>query len=140
LQQETKELGRLIAVHPIAPIYVQRAVFIALLSFLFFMGMMLTFYLRQSLMYFLLATAFLLVYLVMMVSWYTQRRSVVHLYEGGFGFKSNVLRWDEIESINDDKQVVISTKDGKRIELPATISEPAAMVRHIRFRIANSGK
>ncbi len=46
----------------------QRAVFIAVLSFLFFMAMMLAFYLRQSLLYFLLATVFLIVYVITMVS------------------------------------------------------------------------
>jgi len=71
------DIGRLISVHPIAPIYVQRAVFIAVLSFLFFAAMMLAFYVRQSFGYFLLATGFLFVYLVTMSSWFTMRKKVV---------------------------------------------------------------
>ncbi|MBV9216385.1 MAG: hypothetical protein JO053_09425 [Acidobacteria bacterium] len=46
----------------------QRAVFIAALSFLFFLAMMLAFYIRQSMLYFLLATAFLIIYIVTMIS------------------------------------------------------------------------
>src|SRR5437773_12397915 len=52
-----KEVGKLPP-----PAQVQRAVFIAVLSFLFFLAMMIVFYIRQSMLYFLLATAFLIVY------------------------------------------------------------------------------
>lgn len=54
----------------------QRAVFVAVLSFLFFMAMIFAFYLRQSILYFLLATAFLFVYIVTMISFVRLRRSV----------------------------------------------------------------
>ena len=50
------------------PAGIQRAVFIAVLSFLFFLAMMVAFYIRQSVLYFLLATAFLIVYIVTMMS------------------------------------------------------------------------
>jgi len=52
----------------------QRAAFIAVLSFLFFLAMMLAFYIRQSVLYFLLATGFLVVYFVTMVSFVRLRR------------------------------------------------------------------
>lgn len=58
----------------VAPAHLQRAVFVAVLSFLFFLAMMLMFYIRQSFLYFLLATAFLLVYIVMMISFVRLRR------------------------------------------------------------------
>jgi hypothetical protein len=54
---------------------VQRAVFIAVLSFLFFLAMMVAFFVRQSILYFLLATAFLIVYIFTMVSFVRLRRS-----------------------------------------------------------------
>jgi hypothetical protein len=53
---------------PVSPGHIQRAVFIAVLSFLFFLAMMLAFYIWQSMLYFLLATAFLIVYIVTMIS------------------------------------------------------------------------
>jgi hypothetical protein len=52
----------------VAAAKVQRAIFVAVLSFMFFLAMMFAFYIRQSMLYFLLATAFLIVYIVMMVS------------------------------------------------------------------------
>ena len=39
-----KELGRHISTHVIAPAYVQRAVFMAVLSFMFFLAMMFAFF------------------------------------------------------------------------------------------------
>lgn len=58
------------------PAQVQRAVFIAVLSFLFFLAMMFAYYVRQSLLYFLLATAFLIVYFVTMISFVRLRRNL----------------------------------------------------------------
>ncbi len=52
----------------------QRAAFIAVLSFLFFLGMMFTYYLRGSILYFLLATAFLIVYILTMISFVRLRK------------------------------------------------------------------
>jgi len=59
---------------PISPTQLQKAVFIAVLSFLFFLAMMFAYYIRQSTLYFLLATAFLIVYLVTMYSFVRLRR------------------------------------------------------------------
>ena len=59
---------------PMAPAQMQRAVFIAVLSFLFFLTMMFAYYIRQSPLYFLLATAFLIIYLITMVSFVRLRR------------------------------------------------------------------
>jgi hypothetical protein len=58
----------------VPPAQIQRAVFIAVLSFLFFLAMMLVFYIRQSMLYFLLASAFLIVYIVTMVSFVRMRK------------------------------------------------------------------
>jgi hypothetical protein len=58
-----------------SPAQLQRAVFIAVLSFLFFLAMMFTYYIRQSALYFLLASAFLIVYLITMISFVRLRRS-----------------------------------------------------------------
>ena len=54
---------------------VQRAVLIAVLSFMFFLAMMIAFYVRQSMLYFLLATAFLVVYIFTMISFVRLRRT-----------------------------------------------------------------
>jgi len=135
MPEDSKNLGRLIAVHPVAPAYVQRAVFIAVLSFVFFLAMMIAFYIRQSLGYFLLATAFLFVYLITMFSWFNQRKAAVKVFERGIEYRSYSLEWNDIESINEDKAVVIKTVYGKAIQLPSIIAAPTELVRNIRFHL-----
>ena len=127
-----KDLGKLIAVFPLAPAYAQRAVFIVVLSFLFFLAMMVVYYIRQNIMYFLLATAFLIVYLVMFFSWFTQRRSVVQIYEGGIAFKKQTALWYEIADLND--KGVISLKDNHKITLPIVLNDFDGAISLIRSK------
>lgn len=54
--------------------HIQRAAFLAVLSFVFFLAMMVAYYVRGSILYFLLATAFLIVYIVTMVSFVRMRK------------------------------------------------------------------
>lgn len=58
----------------LSPAHAQRVAFIAVLSFLFFLAMMFAYYIRGSLLYFLLATAFLLVYIFTMISFVRLRK------------------------------------------------------------------
>jgi len=62
-----------------SPSHLQLAVFIAVLSFLFFLAMMFAYYIRQSAVYFLLATAFLIIYLITMISFIRLVRKGRHL-------------------------------------------------------------
>lgn len=95
-----RELGKLESVRGISPAYLQRAAFVAVLSFLFFLAMMLAFSLRRNAGYFLLATAFLFVQLLTLFGWLTQRRVKFKIYEQGFVYKNQTCRWDEIESMD----------------------------------------
>jgi hypothetical protein len=137
MPENPNDLGRLIAVHPVAPLYIQRAVMVSLLSFLFFAAMMVAFYIRQSLGYFLLATGFLVIYLITMFSWFTQRRSAVKVYQKGIEFRSHKLAWNEIAAVEQGANVVVTPRSGKPITLPATIAESDALVRHIRFHLSS---
>jgi hypothetical protein len=136
----SRDLGRMTAVHPVAPVHTQRALIISVLSFLFFLGMMVGFYLRQNIGYFLLATAFLVVYFVTMFSWFVQRKSVIRVFERGIQYKANYLEWKDIESVHEGNNMVINVRDGNPIELPSVIAEPEALVRNIRFHIAQRGQ
>src|ERR1051326_4189159 len=81
MADSNKDLGKLIGAHGISPIFIQRAVAISVISFLFFLGMMFGFYIRQNIGYFLLATAFLIVYLITMFSWVMQRKTELRIFE-----------------------------------------------------------
>ncbi|MDQ3130469.1 MAG: hypothetical protein M3Q99_06880 [Acidobacteriota bacterium] len=97
--ETTKTLGKLQAVHRTSPIFLQRAAILAVVSFVFFLVMMVAFSIRQHFGYFLLATAFLIVQLFTLFGWLTQRKNEFKIHENGFAFGKKVCFWDEIESI-----------------------------------------
>lgn len=92
-------LGRLVSTHGVAPAYTQRAAIVAALSLVFFLAMMLTFYLRQKLGYFLLASGFLVIYLLTMFGWLMLRRGALRIYENGLVYRQFAARWSEIEAV-----------------------------------------
>jgi Ca2+/Na+ antiporter len=124
-------LGRLVSVHVIAPAYVQRAVFVAVLAFMFFMTMMFAFYVLQSALYFLLSTAFLIVYLLTMFSIVIQRRSNVEIYENGIKYKKNSLLWEQISAIGADGTIKAVDKR-KNVRIPTTLADFDTVLASIR--------
>ena len=128
-----KDLGKLIAVHPIAPALVQRAVFITALAFLFFLAMMFTFYLRQNILYFLLASAFLVLYLVMMVALLMQRRSTVEVCENGIRTKKLSVRWSDMVSVSGEGVVELAT--GKNVTLAPSVTDFEGLLEIMRHRL-----
>ncbi len=128
-----KTLGKLIAVHPIAPALVQRAVFIAALAFMFFLAMMFTFYLRQNILYFLLASAFLVLYLVMMFALLMQRRSTVEVCENGFRTKKQSILWTDVVSISDEG--IVEMASGKNVALAPSVVDFEGLRGLIRNRV-----
>lgn len=97
---QNANLGKIISVHGIAPAFLQRAVVVAVLSFIFFLAMLSAFYAWQKIGYFLLSTAFLIVYIVTMFSWVMIRKSVLKIYENGISYKNFKARWEEIEKLD----------------------------------------
>ncbi len=136
MPETNKSLGKLVAVYALAPEHIQRAVFIAVLSFAFFLAMMTVFYIRQNILYFLLASAFLAIYIVTLLSWIVQRRSVVRVYENGLNYKKRTALWSEIESVNDSRDVgEVIVRDEKPIILPKTLSDFDCLLTSLRQRI-----
>ena len=126
MKESSKNLGRLISTHGTAPLYLQRAAIVAVLSFFFFLAMIVAFYIRQNIGYFILSTAFLVVYVLMMVSWVLQKRAIVSIFENGLRYKKFSGSWDEIQaSIVDEKagrQHIELQKNGReRIVIPSSI-------------------
>lgn len=128
-----KVLGRLLSVHGIAPAYMQRAVFIIVLSFLFFLAMMLAYYIRQSLVYFLLASAFLLLYVITMFSWFLQRRNIVKVHARGLSCSGRTVLWSDIDKMSSDGTIYVV--DGKPFSVPASISDRPRILEVVRRAI-----
>jgi magnesium-transporting ATPase (P-type) len=132
MTDSNKDLGRLIGAHGISPIFIQRAVAISVISFLFFVGMMFGFYIRQNIGYFLLATAFLIVYLITMFSWVMQRRTELRVFENGFSFKKRSMRWADIKHVGSDG--MIDAADGTHLTIPQSIRNREIVLKIIRDR------
>jgi hypothetical protein len=130
------ELGRLVAIYAISAAYQQRAVFVSVLSFVFFVAMMIGFYVRENIGYFILASAFMVLYMVMMFSWLWARRNVVEVFEGGFKYRSNDVSWDQIDNISDDAKVLL--KDGGTISLPEALEGSRQLIASIRGHLSGS--
>lgn len=128
-------MGRLVGVHPLSPAHMQRAVFIAVLSFLFFLAMIFLFYLRENILYFLLSTAFLIVYLLTMISLVIQRRNVLEIFERGLSYKKRSITWDEIEEIRDDGTVLV--KGGKPLIISSAINHFGHALAYLRSKLSN---
>ena len=132
MPEPEKQLGKLVAAHVLAPEHVQRAVFIAVLSFVFFLAMMVMFYLRENLLYFLLASAFLVVYVITLLSWIVQRRSGVNVFQNGISFKKQAALWDEISGVDDNGTVTLQSQN--KILLPRSLNDLDGVVALIRAR------
>jgi len=144
--ETTKTLGKLQAVHRTSPIFLQRAAILAVVSFVFFLAMMVAFSIRQHFGYFLLATAFLIVQLFTLFGWLIQRKNELKLHENGFTFRKKLCLWDEIESmkLTTESRVVSGAKieceilkmNGEKIVLTEAIDGIQEIINRIDEEIA----
>ncbi len=147
--ENENQLGARQSVHGVAPAVLQRAAIVAVVSFVFFLLMLTAFSLRQNIGYFLLATAFLIVQLVTLFGWVTQKRAELVIYENGFTYKKHVCRWDEIESLEvkhetrllgfDKAGCQIVKTGGEKIFLNETIAGLESVLFRIDTEIAKRG-
>ena len=129
-------LGKLVSEHSIAPAYIQRATIVAVLSFVFFMAMMIAFYLRQKLGYFLLSSGFLVLYILTMFGWMMLRKNVVRIYENGFSYRKFSAGWSEIAEIDKRRKGVkltceIRKKSGEKTVLTEAIEGVEQIITRI---------
>ena len=131
-------LGKLKNTHEISPVFLQRAVIVAALSFVFFMVMLFGFYIRQNIGYFLLSTAFLIVYVLTMFGWLMLRKNSLKVYENGISYKKFAARWDEIKEISatDKKSYEIRKMNGETILLSDAIQGIEQIIAEIKTRIS----
>ena len=129
-----KALGPLVSSHGISPVFLQRAAIIAIVSFLFFLGTLAYFYIQQQLIYFVLSSAFLVVYIFTMVSWVFQKRNIVSIYENGIARRKFITTWDEIKSVTAeaDSGITIVKSDGESLTIPKTTADIGRIAMLVR--------
>ena len=133
-------LGKVVGVYAIAPAYIQRAVVIAVLSFVFFLVTLGMFSVRQNFLYFFLSTAFLVTYLFTMFGWLMSRKNILKIYENGLTYRKFTARWDEIEMVETNKNGAkinceIQTKKGEKITLTESIQGVGQAIELIESKI-----
>lgn len=149
MAQTIQNLGKLEAVYGTSPAYLQRAAITAIISFLFFLAMLLVFSVRQNIGYFLLATAFLIVQIFTLFGWVTQNRSRLEIFENGFAYRKKTCRWDEIAAIDVKTDKVktgnnaqinceITKKNGEKIYLSAVIHRVEEAAKRIKGKFAEN--
>lgn len=132
------DLGPLISTHGTSPVFLQRAVIIAILSFLFFIITLLFFYIQQELMYFVMSTGFLVIYILTMIGWVMQKRNVVAIHENGIAYRKFSSTWDEIKSVSADPKsgITIVTLSGGSTVIGRSISDIGRLALVIRAHLS----
>lgn len=93
------KLGKLVSIYAISPAFLQRAVIVAALSFIFFLTTLVMFSMWRNILYFFLSTAFLIVYLLTMLGWLFLRKNELKIYENGLTYRKFTAHWDEIAAV-----------------------------------------
>jgi hypothetical protein len=135
-----QNLGKLVTVYGIAPAYLQRAVIIAALSFIFFLTTLAMFSLWRNFLYFFLSTAFLIVYLATMFGWLMMRKNILKIYENGLTYRKFAARWNEIEGLETNRKdnkinCEIRKVKGEKITLTESIFNVEQAIKLIAAKI-----
>lgn len=141
MNEKVAQLGALQAVYGSSPVFLQRAAITAVLSFVFFLSMLIIFSLVQNFVYFLLATAFLIVELVTLFIWISQKRNEFQMFENGFIFRKQSFLWREIaavsrENVGQKIKYAVETRDGEKIFLTAAIYGVENIAARIKAEIS----
>src|SRR5436190_7084791 len=112
------------AVHRTAPSFIQRAAVIALLSFAFFLAMLIAFLVRQQFGYLILAAAFFVVNVFTLIGFMIQRQNTVSVFQNGLRYKKAEAAWAEVVSIDDDEAGISIVKyNGAVVKIPRSIDD-----------------
>jgi hypothetical protein len=135
-----QNLGKLVTVYGIAPAYLQRAVIIAVLSFMFFLTTLAMFSLWRNFLYFFLSTAFLIVYLATMFGWLMMRKNILKIYENGLTYRKFSARWNELEALETSRKdnkinCEIRKAKGEKITLTESIFNVEQAIELIKSKI-----
>jgi hypothetical protein len=120
--------------HGASPVYMQRAAIVAVLSFVFFLAMLVIFSFRQQIGYFILSTAFLAVEVFTLLGILSHRRALLQIFENGFSYQKKKCFWPDITEIKAADGCEIVCSDGSLITLPPSIHDLDQIVRYIKTK------
>jgi hypothetical protein len=106
---------------------------VAVVSFVFFLAMLIVFYIREHIGYFLLSTGFLVVYVFTLIGWVMQKRNVVGVYENGLKYKKFQAAWQEIASVEANRNgLEIAKNKREKTLIPPSVVGYEQIVRAVR--------
>ena len=137
VQQQKVELGRPINSYLTAPAFIQRAAVIAIVSFLFFLAMLVAFSARGQMIYLVLAAAFFVVNIFTLTGFVMQRRNEVKVFENGLAYHGRQVEWGDLVSteIDPSGQLNLQTRQRSTIVIPKTIANIGKLDEYIRHQI-----
>ncbi len=120
----------------ISPQYLARVIFVAALSFIFFLGMLFGFYIREQIGYFILSSAFLVVYLLTMFGWFVLRRQRLRIHEEGISYRRTRIAWKNVSGVEelDPRSFVLRTSDGAVLRVSDAVSDWVKVREIVRQR------
>jgi len=135
--KQQANLGKLIVTHATAPAFIQRAAVVAILSFLFFLAMLLVFSARQQVLYLVLAAAFLVVNIFTLIGFAMQRRNTVKVFEKGIEYRKHRVEWADLVSADIDAsgRLNLRTRKPSTIVIPKTVDDIGKLDEYIRHQI-----
>lgn len=141
MQSKDKPLGGLVGRHRIAARTLQRAAIVAAVSLIFFFAMLAAFLVRGHIGYFALAAAFLTVYILALVGLMVRRRKVVSIFENGIRHGKFMATWDEIVSVNADKDGLTLVKAGnEKDHVPRSVVGFETILAAVRRGVEHRGQ
>ncbi len=93
-------------------------------------------YLRPGTIYFFLATAFLVIYVISLISLLGQRKNTVKIYEHGFEFKKESVVWNEVTGVEDDR--VIRLTGERTITIPGSLQDVSGLIARLKAALQGS--
>lgn len=122
-----KSAGKLIGLYSTSPMAMQRAAILAFVSFIFFIVMLLMFYIRPQLVYFLLSSTFLIVHIITLTGMWMQKNNSVRVFTEAVAYKKTTVFWENVISaeISADRALDLQyLEDGneKTMTIPRSIS------------------
>lgn len=136
MRKKEKQLGLFECAFSISPVYLARVIFVAALSFVFFLAMLLGFYIREQIGYFILSSAFLVVYTLTMFGWFVLKKQKLQIHELGISYRRAKILWNEITSIEvlNERSFLIKASDGSALQVSDAVSESGKVREIVRHK------
>ena len=118
--------------------YLQRAAIVAALSFLFFLIALFFFNTQRSIGYFILSSAFLVVYVFTMIGWVMQKRNTVSIFENGIAYRKFTSSWNDLKSVtsNTKSGITLSKSGGESITIGTSVADLDKIAVAVRRRLS----